>query len=86
MRIASTHNRREYNAKLAIRCCFCKFCPFHDIENVRGSYSRWGKKRAMQHYYRTGRGRRKPKRFYKHTFYQNNGYPESEGGRMPAHH
>ena len=50
----------------------CTYCPPHDIENCR-NFSMWGKKKAYKAFYKTGKKSKRPKNFYKHTFYQNLG-------------
>lgn len=62
---------------------YCRYCPPHDGDNAHGKHSQWGKKKASKTLYATGKGRKKPKNFYKGTRYQNWGYPSSEGGWSP---
>lgn len=65
---SQTYKRRlkEYNGD-------CSYCPYHDIENCRGSHSKYGKKKAAKSFYATGKGRKKPRRYEAHTWYQNLG-------------
>lgn len=66
-------NNREYIYLSRVQTGDCTFCPRHDIENRRGSSSRWGKKRAMRRCYTTGKTRSLPKKYRAHTWYQANG-------------
>lgn len=36
----------------------CTFCPPNGGENLRGSHSKWGKKKTTKHAYSTSKGRK----------------------------
>ena len=56
------HNNREYILMSREQHGDCTYCGRHDGENIHGSISQWGKKRAMKRYYATGKTRTIPKR------------------------
>lgn len=76
-------NSRVYKLQKRTEDTFCSYCPYHDIENRKGHHSRYGRKKAMKTFYSTGKGRKKPSRFYAYTWFHHWGYPESEGGYIP---
>lgn len=51
------HNNREFVRLSRLSCDFCTLCPANDIENLRGSHSVWGRKRAARREYTTGKHR-----------------------------
>lgn len=69
----SAHNNREYILFSRLAAGDCTFCPRHDGENIRGSHSKWGKKRAAKCQYATGNGRKAPKNYRDHFSYKNAG-------------
>lgn len=73
LRIDIDDNSQLYRKKVRNRLCYCGYCPYHDIENIKGSQSRWGKKAAAKTFYATGKGRKRPKRYYANTWYQHFG-------------
>lgn len=66
-------NNREYILMSRESHGDCTFCGRHDGENIHGSISRWGKKRAMKRYYATGKTRSLPKRLRSGSWYANMG-------------
>lgn len=73
IRLSLEDTQKSYKIRIKYHNGDCNFCPFHDIENMRGSHSKYGKKKAAKSFYRTGKGRKPPKRYEAHTWYQNLG-------------
>lgn len=51
------HNNREWVIISRRHSDCCTWCPANAGENLRGSHSRWGRKRAIKRWYATGKGR-----------------------------
>lgn len=60
------HNHVEYVRYSRMEAGNCLYCPPNHGENLRGEHSKWGKKKAMKHYYATGKGRNE-RWVYDHT-------------------
>lgn len=82
------HNNREYILMSRQQHGDCTFCGRHDGENMHGSLSQWGKKRAMKRFYSTGKTRSLPKRFGGRSWYLELGilvYPGEYEKQAQAH-
>lgn len=73
VRLSLDDTQKSYKVKIKYYNGDCNFCPFHDIENMRGSHSKHGKKKAAKRFYATGKGCKTPKRYNTHTWYQHLG-------------
>ena len=52
------HNNQEWVRISRQHSDYCTFCPPNGGENIRGSHSQWGKKKAHKRLYATGKGRK----------------------------
>lgn len=73
VRISLEDNSRTYKLRARGVNTFCSYCPYHDVENIKGSHSKYGKKKATKSFYVTGKGRKTPKKYEAYTWYQNLG-------------
>ena len=51
------HNNKEWVRISRSKSDWCTWCPPNSGENIRGSHSQWGRKRAIKRWYATGKGR-----------------------------
>lgn len=74
VRVSLTDTNKTYVRRKKLKTVFCTYCPYHGGENItRRGHSQWGKKKAAKKFYASGKGRKKPKRYYKDIWYQNLG-------------